>query len=133
MSQHDVPARRGTPGPSAAAGRTERKRSITRWNRRLGLALVVIFPLSYLPSWLHDQRPDGTLGAWLSAGNVLIQVLSSRVLFTRAAYSFYVFGFPSPRASPMRRCCILTGRTATCSSTSRCVTATSNRASLRPT
>jgi hypothetical protein len=42
--------------PSAASGRTERKRTITRWNRRLGVALVVVFPLSYLTSWLHDQH-----------------------------------------------------------------------------
>jgi branched-chain amino acid transport system ATP-binding protein len=79
--------------------RTERKRSITRWNRRLGIALMVVFPLSYLTSWLHDQNTEGALGSWLSALNVLIQVLSTVVLFTHAAYSFYVFGFPSPRLS----------------------------------
>jgi branched-chain amino acid transport system ATP-binding protein len=83
----------------AAAARTERKRSITRWNRRLGLALVVVFPLSYLTSWLHDQYTDGALGSWLSALNVLIQVVSTVILFTHAAYSFYVFGFPSPRGN----------------------------------
>lgn len=82
-----------TPAP----GRTERKRAITRWNRRLGLALIVAFPLSYLVSALHDRWTTGALGAWLSAVNVAVQVIATLILLAHAAYSFYVFGFPPPR------------------------------------
>jgi branched-chain amino acid transport system ATP-binding protein len=103
MSQPAAPARTGAPPRApvrgAAVARTERKRTITRWNRRLGIALVVVFPLSYLTSWLHEQYTVGALGSWLSALNVLIQVVSTLILFAHAAYSFYVFGFPSPRAN----------------------------------
>ncbi len=106
MAQTLPLARRRTRHPCATransaqlVARTGRKRSITRWNRRLGVALVVVFPASYLVSWLHDQNPDGVLGSWLSAFNVAIQVTATLVLFTHAAYSFYVFGFPPRRAN----------------------------------
>jgi branched-chain amino acid transport system ATP-binding protein len=86
----------GAPPPQDRA-RTERKRSITRWNRRLGWALVVTFPFSYLAAWLYEQNPDGTLGSWLSLLNISAQVVGTLVLAAHAAYSFYVFGFPAPR------------------------------------
>jgi branched-chain amino acid transport system ATP-binding protein len=77
--------------------RTERKRVVTRWNRRLGWALVVVFPASYVVDWWDGNVGDNALGAWLSLFNVGIQVLATLVLLAHAAYSFYVFGFPSPR------------------------------------
>ena len=77
--------------------RADRKTGITRWNRRLGWALVFTFPFSYFASWLNETYPDGTLGSWLSLLNVLAQVIGTVVLLTHAAYSFYVFGFPAPR------------------------------------
>lgn len=79
------------------ADRTERKRVVTRWNRRLGWALVVVFPLSYFVAWWDEQVGDNAFGAWLSLLNVGVQVLATLVLLAHAAYSFYVFGFPSPR------------------------------------
>jgi branched-chain amino acid transport system ATP-binding protein len=82
---------------STISDRTERKRSITRWNRRLGWALVVTFPLSYGTAWLSDRFPDGSAGSWLSLLDVLAQVIGTIVLLTHAGYSFFVFGFPAPR------------------------------------
>ncbi len=82
---------------TSPADRTERKRSITRWNRRLGWLLVVTFPLSYGTAWLSDRFPDGSAGSWLSLLDVLAQVVGTIVLLTHAAYSFFVFGFPAPR------------------------------------
>jgi branched-chain amino acid transport system ATP-binding protein len=82
---------------STTSDRTERKRAITRWNRRLGWALVVTFPLSYGTAWLSDRYPDGSAGSWLSLLDVLAQVIGTIVLLTHAGYSFFVFGFPAPR------------------------------------
>ncbi len=77
--------------------RTDRKRGITRWNRRLGWALLIMFPFSYLAAWMHDKWPDGALGSWLAAVDVGAQVIATVLLLSHAAYSFYVFGFPAPR------------------------------------
>lgn len=80
-----------------AANTAERKRSITRWNRRLGLALAVIFPLSYLVAWMHDQWPHGILGSWLAAFDIGIQASATVVLLMHGAFAFHIFGFPAPR------------------------------------
>ena len=83
---------------TVASEKTELKRDITRWNRRLGWALIVFFPLSYATAWWSEQTVDGTvLNSWVSFFNVLIQVVATLVLLTHAGYSFYVFGFPAPR------------------------------------
>jgi len=83
---------------TVASEKTELKRDITRWNRRLGWALIVFFPLSYATAWWSEQTVDGTvLNSWVSFFNVLIQVIATLVLLTHAGYSFYVFGFPAPR------------------------------------
>src|SRR6478735_9420908 len=98
------PTPNGTAGvrPSTGSrvdGRTERKRTITRWNRRLGWVLLASFPFSYLAAWLHEQHPQGALGSWLSLLNIGSQVVGTLILAAHAGYSFYVFGFPAPRWS----------------------------------
>lgn len=77
--------------------RTEKKRTITRWNRRLGWALTISFPFSYFAAWLHEQYPSGSIGSWLSFLNVGSQVIGTLILLAHAGYSFFVFGFPAPR------------------------------------
>ena len=78
-------------------GSPERKRSITRWNRRLGVTLAIVFPLSYLVAWLHDDHSTGLAGSWLAALDIGIQAGTTVALLMHGAYSFYVFGFPAPR------------------------------------
>ena len=81
----------------AAQARLERKRAVTRWNRRLGWALLVTFPFSYLAGWISRTWDDGALGSWLSLMNIGAQVVGTIVLGLHAAYTFYVMGFPAPR------------------------------------
>jgi branched-chain amino acid transport system ATP-binding protein len=87
-----------TPDSSRAAqARLDRKRAVTRWNRRLGWALLITFPFSYLAGWISRTWDDGALGSWLSLMNIGAQVVGTIVLGLHAAYTFYVMGFPAPR------------------------------------